>query len=128
MDGHLYYLVVQKMSEPPQITVTWRIRIKVYYSKGGRNFANGTTEPRAFWCSITPVEIKDGMEYAVLGHGLKYILKQVGRLDRKELAIWFNRVREELSSLKGEAAKVLFDVLQREGMRLADVAITVENP
>ena len=57
-----------------------QLKVEVYYSRGGWNFATGEDSPRGYWLSVQPVshfEVEGvKMESVTLGTGLKKFLTE----------------------------------------------------
>lgn len=65
------------------------IEVRVYYNKGGINYASGNTEPRGYWLSVSPVTIehRNGMEIRGFRFfsGIKSFIEPAARFSAKKL-------------------------------------------
>lgn len=98
------------------------VKISVYYSKGGINYATYKTEPSAIWASITPMEVKheNGFRCEKYGFmkGLKVNLEPATRLNRKNVEAAFQRVLSEITMGTGRVWAALQEVCAHEGVTL----------
>lgn len=99
-----------------------RVKISVYYSKGGINYYNYKQEPSAIWASITAMEVKSEngfkCEKYTLGKGLKVNLEPATRLNRKNVEAAFQRVLAEVTIGAGRVWNALNEVCKQENVFL----------
>ncbi len=126
MRENTFYLPATGTDQGKPIT---HIKVNVYYSKGGINYFTATTEPRAIWCGISPVNReKSGatglaVESFMLFSGLKCKLEEAKRLNRKRVAALFEQTKTEIASKTGLVYATLQQVLVKY-----DIALTEEAP
>jgi len=89
------------------------VEIEVYYSKGGANYFNGTSDPRGYWLAIRPVTVKDGCKSYQLMQGFKKFLVASKRKSNGSMLLAVARALE----YKDE---ILDAVLKKEGITLAE--------
>jgi hypothetical protein len=99
-----------------------KVKIGVYYSKGGINFFNYQNEPSAIWASLTPMEVKHENGFKCekygMGKGLKVNLEPATRLNRKNVEAAFQRVVAEITMGTGRVWDALQQVCVKEGVTL----------
>lgn len=101
-----------------------KLKLEVYYSKGGMNYFNYKQEPRGYYGSVTPCKVYDGMEQFTLGKGLKTFLLACDRRSNKkaeEAIQLFNTKKQSLIDqvLISEDKSVLHDsICKRIGLSI----------
>lgn len=92
-----------------------KLRITVYYSLGGVNYATYKQESRGYYLSVTPVNIEDKgycvCESQTMFTGIKKLIKPVSRQSKK--------AADEALELAKESRQELIDyVCHQEGVKL----------
>lgn len=76
------------------------IQVELYYSLGGMNYFSGKSEPRGYYLSITPVNIKQEDGYAMVGYtmfsGIKFLIEEATRKGQKKFQELDKRVRPKM--------------------------------
>jgi len=60
------------------------IDVEVYYSKGGMSYFSGTSSPRGYYISVTPVHRKGIMVRTTMFTGVKKFLMSANRYTEKQ--------------------------------------------
>jgi hypothetical protein len=99
------------------------VKVSVYYSKGGINYATYKQEQRGIWCSFSPTRIEDRgngitSESFTLFSGIKFFVETAIRLNRKRVAAVFEGILLDLKRRDGKAWHVLNDFLANSGITL----------
>lgn len=118
MSEHRHYVAVTgKDGGVKDIT---HLKFSVYYSKGGMNYFTGIQEPSAIWCSVQPVERKEGSESFMVFSGKKFLMESATRLNRKKVEAAFKKVEAEAEALArtGKTWEVAQHVMAEKGLDL----------
>lgn len=72
--------IVQKNGSEYNVT---HIKVRLYYSKGGYNYATSRIEKRGWYVSFTPVKKDEYFESTILGSGAKDCIVECDRRTKK---------------------------------------------
>lgn len=92
-----------------------KLAITVFYKKGGINYFNYETEPSGFYVSVSPFTENGDFRTFEMGSGLKGLLEQADRFNRKKLAKFAKNLLE-----LDETKRIIAKVCEKEGLTVAD--------
>lgn len=113
--------VIQGKKGPGDATLT-HVDVNVHYTKDRANFFSGTSFPRGIYCSIGPVKLEKWEHGTTRSFGLgsapTFLLEAMERLNRPKVALWFERVKEDLAKKTGKPWETLTHVLSKHNLSL----------
>lgn len=126
MRDNSFYLPAKGTARHGDIT---HLNCWVYYNKGGINYATYKQEARGIYASFTPVKLAQTgsgflSESFTAFSGLKYLVEESTRLNRKRVIEVCKAVEHEVRTKQGKAWEVLSTVLIREGITLVEPSPT----
>ena len=77
------YIRTYEIKEKPSGDKNTHLKCEVYYKLGGMNYFSYENEPRGYYMSVTPCEIRDGLISFRAFSGYKKVIKTVNRQSKK---------------------------------------------
>lgn len=106
------------VTNPDPQTVT-HVEVSVLYSKGGSNYWTGGQDRRGYYTIVTPVRISGNMKGFTIGAGLKQLIEQVERLNKKRFEQVKSQVEEEIRTRQGASWDLVQKVCEQAKVEIA---------
>lgn len=107
-----------KIADLPTTTPNKFIEIKVHYNQGGMNYFSGSSTPRGYRLSVTPVTLEDSGRSFLLFSGVAHTIETTNRFNAK----WLESLAAQGDKLPKYKESLAY-VLAKENLTLATVTI-----
>lgn len=95
------------------------IEVSVYYSKGGLNYATYKQEARGYYISMKPVEVDGNIVKYDMFSGVKFLVEEVGRLNKKKLDALYQQTKEQIKQRQGDYYNALIRFAEEKSLQLS---------
>ena len=104
----------------PDLQTVTHIEVSVSYTKGGSNYWSGGQDRRGYYMIVKPIRIQGNMMGFTLGAGLKRLIEQVERLNKKRFELAKAKVEEEIRTRQGDGWDLEQKVCEQVKVEIAD--------